>query len=179
MTDANTTLPVLSDVFGVSEISLVGAKFTTVLKSTGGDENTTVTFYWGEEDGETNPIAWSQSIVINEAKVGSINGEITNGLAFPRDYFMRVNATNQAGSVWSTTTVPFTPQPGDAGFTPIDFSGLKLWLDASDLIGTGQLLPLSNGGEVSQIIDKSGQSRHASQAVSTSKPSLRIRLLKP
>ena len=171
LTDANTTLPVLSDVFGVSEISLVGAKFTTVLKSTGGDENTTVTFYWGEEDGETNPLAWSQSIVINEATVGSINGEITSGLGFPRDYFMRVNATNQAGSVWSTSTVPFTPQPGDAGFTPIDFSGLKLWLDASDLIGTGQLLPLSNGGEVSQIIDKSGQSRHASQAVPTSKPS--------
>ena len=109
--------------------------------------------------------------MINEAKVGSIIGEITSGLGFPRDYFMRVKATNQVGSVWSTSTVPFTPQPGAAGFTPIDFSGLKLWLDASDLTGTGQLLPLSNGGSVSQIIDKSGQSRHAIQSISTSQPS--------
>ena len=54
---------------------------------------------------------------------------------------MRVKASN-AGSVWNPSTVSFSPLPGDVGFTPIDFSGLKLWLDASDIAGTSQLLYL-------------------------------------
>ena len=42
-TDLNNSLPELSDVYGVCDISLIGAKFNAVLKSNGGDENTTVT----------------------------------------------------------------------------------------------------------------------------------------
>jgi hypothetical protein len=170
-TDANTSLPVLSDVLSVSDITLVGAKLNAVLKSTGGDENTTVTFYWGEEDGGTNEIAWNQSIIVNQANVGSITGEIISGLGFPKDYYMRVKASNILGSVWSETSVSFTPLAGEAGFTPVDFSGLKLWLDASDISGTGQLLPLNNGDSVSQFVDKSGQARHATQDISGAQPS--------
>ena len=51
-----------------------------MLKSNGGDENTTVTFYWGEEDAGTNELAWGQSIAVNQANVGAITGEVTNGL---------------------------------------------------------------------------------------------------
>ena len=67
---------------------------------------------------------------------------------------MRVQASNSAGSVWTPSTLTFVPQPGNSGFTPMDFSGLRLWLDASDLNGTGVTLPLSMGGSVSQVKDK-------------------------
>ena len=64
----------------------------------------------------------------------------------------------------------FSPLPGDAGFTPIDFSGLKLWLDASDIAGTNQLLPLSNGSSIDKLFDKS-DSRHALQDTPDYQPS--------
>ena len=67
---------------------------------------------------------------------------------------MRIKASNDTsvGSVWNASTVSFSPLPGDAGFTPIDFFGLKLWLDASDIAGTSQLLPLSNGSSIDKLL---------------------------
>ena len=84
---------------------------------------------------------------------------------------MRVKASNCVGSYWTPTTLSFVPQAGNSGFTPMDFSGLRLWLDASDLNGTGQTLATQSGESVSLIKDKSGQSRDATQTTSTSQPS--------
>ena len=141
------------------------------MKNTGGDDNTTVTFFWGQGDGGTIPSLWQYSIVINQAQVGSLLGQVITGLGFPREYYMRVQATNSAGSVWSPNSISFVPQPGNSGFTPMDFSGLRLWLDASDLNGTGDLLALPPGGVVSRFKDKSGQANDATQSVLTSQPS--------
>ena len=170
-TDANTSLPVLSSIFSVSDKTLIGAKFNAVLKSTGGDSNTTVTFYWGESDGGVNSLAWTHSIVVNQVQVGAVVGQINSGLGFPREYFMRVQASNSVGTVWGPSTLSFVPKAGNSGFTPMDFSGLRLWLDASDLNGTGQTLALNSGEAVTLVKDKSGQNRDATQATSISQPS--------
>ena len=170
-TDANVSLPVLSPVYSVSAPTLVGATFNSVLLSDGGDSNTSVTFYWGENNGGTTSSSWQNSIIINQAKVGRLEGVITNGLGFPREYYMRIKAQNSAGIVWSSSTLSFVPQAGNSGFTPMDFSGLRLWLDASDLNASGNVLSLIPGASVSLARDKSGQGRDVTQTSSNSQPS--------
>ena len=131
---------------------MVGVKFNAVLLSDGGDSNTTFTFYWGESDGGINSSSWQHSITINQAQVGRLNGEITSGLGFPREYYMRIKAENSAGSVWGLSTLSFVPRAGNSGFTPMDFSGLRLWLDASDLNASGDVLSLIPGESVSLVL---------------------------
>mgnify|MGYP007000407119 len=124
---------------------------------------TTVTFYWGEADGGTNPASWTESIVLPQAQVGSVVGQINTGLGFPRKYFARVQALNSVGADWTPIAMEFVPQAGALGFTPLDFSGLRLWLDASDVNATGDRLALFPGENVSVIKDKSGRNRNATQ----------------
>ena len=169
-TDSNISVPIFSSIYSVSDTSLVCAKLNAVLLSNGGDSNTSVTFYWGESDGGTNPLAWQQSILINQAQVGSITGHIDSGLGFPREYFMRVQASNAFGAVLTPSSLSFLPQAGNSGFTPMDYSGMRLWLDGSDLNGTGQILTLSPGESVELANDKSGQGRDAIQGNLTSQP---------
>ena len=169
-TDSNISVPILSSIYSVSDTNLVGAKLNAVLLNNGGDSNTSVTFYWGESDGGTNPLAWQQSIEINQAEVGSVTGHINSGLGFPREYYMRVKASNVFGSTWTPTSLSFLPQAGNSGFTPMDYSGLRLWLDGSDLNGTGQTLVLNPGESVGLIKDKSGQGRDAAQTTPTFQP---------
>ena len=117
-TDSNLSIPVLSPILNVTEPSLIGAKLNAVLLSDGGDANTTVKFYWGENDGGTNPVFWQNSIVFNQVKPGKLTGEITDGLGFPREYFFKVEASNNAGSVWSLT---------HPSFQKLEMPDLHLW----------------------------------------------------
>ena len=49
-----------------------------------------------------------------------------------------------------------------AGFSPSDISGLKLWLDATDVNGDGQADQIANGTEVTSWTDKAGGDHNAS-----------------
>ena len=54
----------------------------------------------------------------------------------------------------------------------LDFSGLRLWLDASDLEAAfGNILPYSSGETIEVAKDKSGQGMILVQNVSTARPS--------
>ena len=53
----------------------------------------------------------------------------------------------------------------------MDFSGLRLWLDASDLNASGNILPYSSGETIEVAKDKSGQGNDGVQNVSTARPS--------
>ena len=51
-------------------------------------------------------------------------------------------------------------------FSPSDYSGLRLWLDASDADGDGvDGSALVNGNQVSLFVDKSGQGNDAEQTI--------------
>ncbi len=49
-----------------------------------------------------------------------------------------------------------------AGFSPADLSGLKMWLDATDVNGDGQADQIANGAEVTSWTDKAGGDHNAS-----------------
>lgn len=61
--------------------------------------------------------------------------------------------------------MPLTQQQTQTPFNPASISGLALWLDSADTSSITQ-----SGGSVSQINDKSGNSRHATQATSSLQP---------
>ena len=59
----------------------------------------------------------------------------------------------------------------NAPFSPSDYSGLRLWLDASDADGDGvDGSALVNGNQVSLFVDKSGQGNDAEQTIEQSQP---------
>jgi hypothetical protein len=55
-------------------------------------------------------------------------------------------------------------------FTPTQISGCQLWLDATDVNGTGT--SVANGSTISTWTDKSGNGRNASQATVANRPSV-------
>jgi hypothetical protein len=67
---------------------------------------------------------------------------------------------------------------GAAAFSPSDVAGLALWLDASDITtlwqDSGRTTPVTADTDpVGAIDDKSGNARHATQAVAGSRPTYR------
>jgi hypothetical protein len=59
----------------------------------------------------------------------------------------------------------------ETNFTPFDYSGLRLWLDASDADGDGsEGSGYQDGNAVEIMVDKSGQGNDATQGISDSRP---------
>ena len=63
------------------------------------------------------------------------------------------------------------------GFNPTSLSGLKLWLDATDVDGYGSADTLVNDANVSIWVDKSGQENNATQTTEYKKPSYKTNQL--
>ena len=63
------------------------------------------------------------------------------------------------------------------GFNPTSLSGLKLWLDATDVDGDGSADTLVNDANVSIWVDKSGQENNATQTTEYKKPSYKTNQL--
>ena len=63
------------------------------------------------------------------------------------------------------------------GFNPTSLSGLKLWLDATDVDGDGSADTLVNDANVSIWADKSGQENNATQTTQSKKPSYKTNQL--
>lgn len=79
-----------------------------------------------------------------------------------------VKRISQAGVV-EAEQKGYARTPGESGggaFSPTDIPGLALWLDASDAATITH-----SSGAVSQLDDKSGNGRHASQATAAEQPS--------
>ncbi len=62
--------------------------------------NITLTLFYGESDGGTQPSAWYDSIVHGETSVGQESIEITGLSCCGTDYFARIRASNEAGETW-------------------------------------------------------------------------------
>ena len=67
---------------------------------------------------------------------------------------------------------PHIPSGGGGGFVPTDIAGLVAWFDPSDTATITE-----SGGLVSQMNDKSGNTRHLLQATGTKQPGTGVRTL--
>lgn len=95
--------------------TVAAAKVTTVSAEVSGDLTTfgtdfsTLTVYWGEADGGTDPGAWESSEVLGIEACGF--SAVIAGLTRDTTYFYRFLAENGAGSDWSDAAGTFTTPP--------------------------------------------------------------------
>ncbi|MEM7392386.1 MAG: hypothetical protein AAF492_08550, partial [Verrucomicrobiota bacterium] len=70
-------------------------------------EPSTVVFYWGPVDGQTNPANWSSSRVLTSPAPGEVSTTLA-GLTMGQTFFYRLLFTNSTGSLWAENTTNFT-----------------------------------------------------------------------
>ncbi|MCA9262763.1 MAG: lamin tail domain-containing protein [Planctomycetales bacterium] len=83
--------------------------FSATLSGTIDDDGgapTSVTFYWGETDGGTNPAAWDHQVDLGEQD-GNFS-TVIGGLQTDVTYYYRVFGQSPAGSDWADTSQSFT-----------------------------------------------------------------------
>ena len=109
---------------------------------------------WGTVDGGTDKAQWGKTITLTGVPSGAFSATVSN-LVYGLAYYYRCHASGADGAAWAPATGRFTSQqprrPADLPVT----QGLALWLDASQLTG------LSDGQQLEQWMDMSGQTNHA------------------
>lgn len=103
----STTLPIVNNDAGASNVLQNSAFLNGFLTSTGG-ASTAVTVYWGANDGGTNKAAWTNSIYMGVQTGGLMSTNVT-GLVGGSRYYYRYYATNSPGDCWSRNTSTFVP----------------------------------------------------------------------
>ena len=193
---AQTIIPAGFGQMSVIQPSRETAVLTGVLQSTGG-QNPTVKIRWGDEDrgmAVTPSVAWDNEVTISTNQTA---GTFSTTITIPnleKVYYFRSIASNSGGTVVSRSVGVLLPSApvgvaslqgrwafdgGNANdssgtgrhgiakklFSPIEVSTMKLWLDAAD-----SSTITHNSNAVSQWRDKSGNSYHANQPTSSSRP---------
>ena len=79
------------------------------------------------------------------------------------------SAYNAAPAVTQTLTVGYFNLQADS------FPGIRLWLDANNIDGDDTADSISDGTEIVQWIDRSGNNNHAGQATPSNRPTYQIR----
>jgi rhamnogalacturonan endolyase len=70
-----------------------------------------VTIFWGQSDGDTNELSWSDSTTLPARELGRFFADVT-GLEPGTNYFYRCRAANPFGEAWAATSASFaTPPP--------------------------------------------------------------------
>ena len=153
------------------------------LLSTGG-QNPIVRIVWGDEDRGANVSALSTWDNIVEISTNQGVGSFSTTITIPNQekiYYFRSVAENAGGSVVSRSLGVFTPSAvvgaselrgrwsfDDDNFSSsVDFSNLKLWLDAND-----SSTIIHSSDSVSQWNDKSGNDNHALQSTTANQPTI-------
>ena len=90
---------------GASEVTAATAKLGGELTRFGTDFST-VSVYWGESDGGSDPLVWG-NVTILGVRAGRFDFEAT-GLERGTNYFYRFYAENSVGGAWSATSESFT-----------------------------------------------------------------------
>ena len=123
-TPTNVTPPVLGSL-AVANLEKTTADIEGTL-SDNGNAATTLVFYWGDNDGGTNPASWDSNITISNAQEGTLRKSLS-GLTGGTTYYFRTFASNWNGNTWATTTRSFTTVTSTTRDTPVRNSDLKGW----------------------------------------------------
>ncbi|MEO0795128.1 MAG: DUF6288 domain-containing protein [Verrucomicrobiota bacterium] len=113
-TEAFTTLELRSPIV---EVSPAGAVTSTAARIKGritddGNAPTTVTFYYGTNDGGEVAGNWSNTVSIGEHRNGSVSTFLSS-LAPNEVYYYRIHVSNEGGESWSSSTQHFTAKTSD------------------------------------------------------------------
>ena len=101
----NVTVPTIDSLPAGSVTA--GSAILNADLSSDGLQPTTVTLYWGTDDGGTNAHAWGQTNGFGVMAVGSLATNLT-GLAPNTQYFYRFRAVNASGDDWGSSATSFT-----------------------------------------------------------------------
>ncbi|MDD5522887.1 MAG: DUF2341 domain-containing protein [Kiritimatiellae bacterium] len=103
----STTLPVINNNGGVTNVTMSSAWINGYLVITGGAP-TTVSVYWGETDGGTNELTWGNVINFGITGAGPLTTNVT-GLSVASTYYYRYYASNSYGECWAPYSTIFSP----------------------------------------------------------------------
>jgi hypothetical protein len=97
--------PTITNAVGATNITGTAATLNGNLTYDGGSSST-VTVYWGNVDGVTNPASWANTVSLGATPVGLFSTNIsslTNGIT----YYYRSSATNDIGTSWASSSASF------------------------------------------------------------------------
>ena len=106
--------------------------------SDNGNAATSLVFYWGDNDGGSNPSSWDSNFTFANAQEGTLRKSLT-GLTGGSTSTFRSYASNWKGNVWTSTTRSFTTVTSTVRDNPVRNSDLKGWwkLDGNLLDSSG------------------------------------------
>ncbi len=119
---------------------------------------TSYTYQWYRSPGTAISGATSATYTLSASDVGL-------------QIFCRVSGVSIAGT-GSPVDSNTTTSVADAPFTPVEITNISLWLDASDAASISH-----SANAVSQLDDKSGNDRHATQGTGANKPTTNTRTI--
>jgi hypothetical protein len=123
-TPTNVTVPVLGSL-STANLTTTTADLESTL-SDNGNAATNLVFYWGDNDGGTNPSSWDSNFTVSNAQEGTLRKSLT-GLTGGTTYYFRTFASNWKGNVWASTTRSFTTVTSTVRDNPVRNSDLKGW----------------------------------------------------
>ena len=172
------TAPTVTNSSGESNVTSDSARLNGEVTATG-NEDPSVTIYWGATDGGTTPGSWANSEDLGTKGAETFYTDIS-GLTPSTTYYYRCHASNSAGADWADTTKSFTTLSGPqklvgADDTACDKSiGYNYFvLSRFQAVGTADVvtfkLKASDTGNVKVAIysDNSGQPGSLLSAVNT------------
>jgi len=113
-----------------------------------GSDTPTLTFYFGTNDGGTNPAAWERN-----TSAGSDSGEFSQAVSLltpETTYYFRARAQNSAGTSWAPDTLSFTTTAATALGVVIN----EVHYDADPKTEAAEFVELYNAGDLQ--VDLSG-----------------------
>jgi hypothetical protein len=123
-TPTNVTVPVLGSL-STANLTTTTADLESTLTENG-NAATNLVFYWGDNDGGTNPTTWDSNFTVPNAQEGTLRKSLT-GLTGGTTYYFRTYASNWKGNVWAGTTRSFTTVTSTVRDNPVRNSDLKGW----------------------------------------------------
>ena len=139
--DVNVTisairLPTVTNGVGATSVEDTAARLNGEVTDTG-NENPSVTVFYGQSDGGTTPASWSDNVSLGAKALGTFYYD-ASGLTPNQLYYYRMYATNAAGSDWADSSANFTTTyqcDVPEGFTLTDLGAITV--TANWTTGTG------------------------------------------
>jgi hypothetical protein len=118
--------PTVTTDGGATNIAITDARLRGDIIDTG-NENPDVWLFWGETDGGTDPLSWSDNANLGIFGVGSFYVDYFGIFTANTTYYYQVEAINSAGTGWAESSANFTTYAwGEYIMPPDDFTVIDL-----------------------------------------------------